>query len=152
MGHAKNPKSREELAKILQKEGITIHVSRTAEGRIFGITYVDHQNKAVFKGSDLGKENGGKGALDRIGNNDKEIELPAKEIPTPAKESQQHKTIPGEQEKDVAQRSNAEKSFIPKITLRNTGKLIEQAIQPEGNSSANNELNPRRKTQTKAAT
>ncbi len=127
----KNPKSLEELTRTLQKEGISIHVSRSKDGKIFGLTYVDHQNKSVFKGSDLGKENGAKPTLERINNNNnKEQQAPAKELPSPKKE--QDKTVPGKQARDVAQHDQVFQSFAPKIDLPNTGKLIEQVVQPEG--------------------
>ena len=39
--------------RYLAKWGIYTKFSKTAEGRIFGVTFVDHQNKCVFKASDL---------------------------------------------------------------------------------------------------
>ena len=129
----KNPKSLEELAKALQKEGITVQVSRSKDGRIFGMTYVDHQNKSVFKGSDLGKEYSAKGMQDRMRIQEKGIEQPAKT-------KEQQKTFPEQKEKDVAQKEEESKSFMPKIELPHLGKLIEEIIQPGSGSSANNEL------------
>ncbi|WP_448103434.1 relaxase/mobilization nuclease domain-containing protein [Pedobacter panaciterrae] len=38
-----------------KKQGIEISYRENAAGLIFGITYVDHRNKVVFNGSDLGK-------------------------------------------------------------------------------------------------
>ena len=39
---------------ILRNKGIDVHFSRSAgDGRIFGITYVDHVTRTVFKGSEL---------------------------------------------------------------------------------------------------
>lgn len=40
--------------RYLAKSGIYVQFSRTAEGKIFGVTFVDHHNKCVFKGSEVG--------------------------------------------------------------------------------------------------
>lgn len=40
----------------LKKEGIHTDLRRNEAGRIYGLTYVDHRSKSVFKGSDLGKK------------------------------------------------------------------------------------------------
>jgi hypothetical protein len=39
----------------LRKEGINIVFRKSAQGQLYGITYVDHTSKCVFNGSDLGK-------------------------------------------------------------------------------------------------
>lgn len=39
----------------LANRNINVVFRRNEEGRIYGITYVDHNNKVVFNGSDLGK-------------------------------------------------------------------------------------------------
>lgn len=41
-------------------------IRHNAEGRIYGITFVDHQSKCVFNGSDLGKQYSAKAILDRL--------------------------------------------------------------------------------------
>ncbi len=43
------------LISALQKERIQVVVRKNDQGVIYGMTYVDHQNKCVFNGSDLGK-------------------------------------------------------------------------------------------------
>lgn len=40
----------------LAKNGISIVFRENAEGRIYGATFIDHQNKTVFNGSKMGKE------------------------------------------------------------------------------------------------
>ena len=40
--------------RYLAKSGIYVHFSKTADGKIFGVTFVDHHNKCVFKGSEVG--------------------------------------------------------------------------------------------------
>jgi hypothetical protein len=45
----------EQFINELKKTGITGLLRRNTDGRIFGVTYIDHDNKVVFNGSDLGK-------------------------------------------------------------------------------------------------
>ena len=47
--------SLQELITALQKERIQLVLRQNDKGIIYGLTYVDHQNKCVFNGSDLGK-------------------------------------------------------------------------------------------------
>ncbi|SHL79051.1 conjugal transfer protein MobB [Chryseobacterium polytrichastri] len=42
--------------KQLQEQGINTVVRRNSEGRIYGVTFVDHNSKTVWNGSRLGKE------------------------------------------------------------------------------------------------
>jgi len=44
------------LGKALEKEGIVAVFRQNDEGIIYGVTYVDHQTKCVYNGSDLGKQ------------------------------------------------------------------------------------------------
>jgi hypothetical protein len=44
-----------ELIQALQKEKIQVVLRQNGAGIIYGMTYVDHQTKCVFNGSDLGK-------------------------------------------------------------------------------------------------
>lgn len=43
------------LIQALEKEKISVVLRVNKEGMLYGITYVDHQSKCVFNGSDLGK-------------------------------------------------------------------------------------------------
>lgn len=47
--------SLDEMTKVLQKEKIQVVLRQNDKGIIYGITYIDHQSKCVFNGSDLGK-------------------------------------------------------------------------------------------------
>lgn len=42
--------------KQLQEKGINTVVRRNSEGRVYGITFIDHNSKSVWNGSRLGKE------------------------------------------------------------------------------------------------
>jgi hypothetical protein len=50
----------------LRTERIDVLVRQNAEGKIYGMTYVDHANQTVFNGSDIGKEYTAKSILARI--------------------------------------------------------------------------------------
>jgi hypothetical protein len=44
-----------QLKDELKKADVTLVVRQNVEGRVYGLSYIDHLNKAVFNGSDLGK-------------------------------------------------------------------------------------------------
>lgn len=43
------------IMEVLKRDGIDAVLRKSAEGKIYGITYVDHATKCVFNGSSLGK-------------------------------------------------------------------------------------------------
>ncbi|GEN71177.1 conjugal transfer protein MobB [Chryseobacterium lathyri] len=49
-------KDEKDFKKQLLDQGINTVVRRTSEGRIYGITFIDHRSKTVWNGSRLGKE------------------------------------------------------------------------------------------------
>lgn len=49
----KNIKTEEHTLRYLARWSIYTRFSKTAEGKIFGVSFVDHKNKCVFKASDL---------------------------------------------------------------------------------------------------
>lgn len=73
----RNPKfSLDQLIKALEKEAISVVLRQNDEGRIYGITYVDHKQKVVFNGSDLGKPYSANAIQERCG-----IILPGQKSP-----------------------------------------------------------------------
>ncbi|MCE7057847.1 relaxase/mobilization nuclease domain-containing protein [Algoriphagus sp. AGSA1] len=60
-------RSLDEVIKSLEKQGIVTIKRENQEGRLYGITFVDHRTKCVFNGSALGKNYSAKGLMDRIG-------------------------------------------------------------------------------------
>lgn len=46
-------KSEAHFENILRNKGVTVHLSRTVEGEIFGITLVDSRTRCVFKASEM---------------------------------------------------------------------------------------------------
>lgn len=51
-----NKANRKAFEKELAKNGISVLFRENDEGRIYGVTFIDHQEKVVFNGSRLGKE------------------------------------------------------------------------------------------------
>ncbi|MCD8739318.1 relaxase/mobilization nuclease domain-containing protein [Mucilaginibacter roseus] len=51
----KQPLTAPQLQQLLSEKGIHIILRRNDEGRLYGVTFIDRNNKAVFNGSDLGK-------------------------------------------------------------------------------------------------
>jgi hypothetical protein len=49
-------KNRADFEKALEKQGIAVLFRENEQGRIYGATFVDHEQKCVFNGSRLGKE------------------------------------------------------------------------------------------------
>lgn len=52
---SQSPSTMKELMEHLKQKHIYTVLRQNAEGRLYGITFVDNQNKVVFNGSDLGK-------------------------------------------------------------------------------------------------
>jgi hypothetical protein len=49
------PQTQGSFQKALQAKGIQVILRKNEEDRIYGVTFIDQKNKAVFNGSDLGK-------------------------------------------------------------------------------------------------
>jgi len=62
------PESLEQLAILLQKEKIDVAVWSNESGKVYGITFIDHENKIAVKASDLGKEFSAKTILNTFAN------------------------------------------------------------------------------------
>ncbi|MEH6307243.1 relaxase/mobilization nuclease domain-containing protein [Olivibacter sp. CPCC 100613] len=63
--------TKQTLITELQKNGIALIFRQNGEGFIYGVTFVDHQRKAVFNGSSLGKTYSAKALKEKLAENDK---------------------------------------------------------------------------------
>lgn len=64
----KNPgRSISDFKKALERDGIVLVLRQNETGRIYGVTYIDHKNKVIFNGSDLGKPYSANAIVDRCG-------------------------------------------------------------------------------------
>lgn len=52
----KETPSRKQFEKELAKNGVSVVFRKNEDNRIYGVTFIDHQEKAVFNGSRMGKE------------------------------------------------------------------------------------------------
>ncbi|MBS1732542.1 MAG: relaxase/mobilization nuclease domain-containing protein [Bacteroidetes bacterium] len=66
-----SPASMNNLVATLRQKQIYTLLRRNAEGRLYGITFVDNQNKVVFNGSDLGKGYSAAALQNSLGKEDK---------------------------------------------------------------------------------
>ncbi len=48
--------NREDFIRLLNRQGIDVVFRENNEGRIYGVTFIDHKNSEVYNGSRLGKE------------------------------------------------------------------------------------------------
>ena len=119
----KNPGSLNELLKALEKERVSVIVRRSREGKIYGMTYIDHQTRSVFNGSDLGKEYAAKRMLERLGlDQSKSLQ---KEL---TQEHHQYKP----RVLEPAHSPETAKEISPLDNLfKGLSKALEQVIQPE---------------------
>ncbi|MBS1735169.1 MAG: relaxase/mobilization nuclease domain-containing protein [Bacteroidetes bacterium] len=63
----KPQKNLQAFKEALQKEKISLIVRQNDKGIIYGLTYIDHNTKSVFNGSDIGKEYSAKAILEKCG-------------------------------------------------------------------------------------
>jgi hypothetical protein len=63
-----SPISIRNLAATLNQKNIYTVLRQNAEGRLYGLTFVDNQNKVVFNGSDLGKGYSAAALQSKLGN------------------------------------------------------------------------------------
>ncbi|CAH0281673.1 hypothetical protein SRABI27_03792 [Pedobacter sp. Bi27] len=59
--------SLEGFKKVLSRYNIDLVVARSKEGRVFGLSYIDHESKIIIKGSELGKSYAAFGLVARFG-------------------------------------------------------------------------------------
>jgi hypothetical protein len=127
----KNPKSLDELIKALEKERVSVAVRRSEEGKVYGLTYIDHQTKSVFNGSDLGKEYSGKRMLERLG-----IEQNRKPVKELHQEQKKMRTQEQRQQKQSPEMSGQQvapgKEVVPgNGWVKGLQNALEQVMQPE---------------------
>jgi len=116
------------LVAALKKEGIDVVIRRNKEGVIYGITYVDHRQKVVFNGSDLGKGYSAKTVLERcanIGASEGKKQNAEKEKMRQSKSAKE-----GWRSVNTGQNFNGEGATIKSVGLIET--LLDPGYQPEG--------------------
>lgn len=150
----KQPGSLQEFRNALEKERITVVVHRSEAAGVYGLTYISHEKKAVFNGSDLGKEYGAKKTLERLGiEQEKPLAKEQSQEQTQRKDKEQVKETNTNRTKDKSrepdksqQLSSLSSSATGKPStkeaekdttgnagglLKEAGKIIQQLIEPE---------------------
>lgn len=112
-----------ELAKALKKERISLVVRRSEGGQIYGLTYVDHNYKTVFNGSDLGKDYSAKRVIERLN-----VQV--------TKDADKSNTLKRENLPDRQKNYGLDKDpAFENMTGRTMGKIIEHVVDPHGGDS-----------------
>jgi len=64
--HTAPPLTRERFVQLMEKENIQVLFRESAGGMTYGVTFIDHRRRSVFKGSELGKAYGAKALLEHL--------------------------------------------------------------------------------------
>ncbi|RXK87021.1 relaxase/mobilization nuclease domain-containing protein [Filimonas effusa] len=162
------PKSMEAFKEGLEKERISLVTHRTKQGNVFGLTFIDHEHGAIFKGSDIDKDYSAKKILERLGMQQKpELETqqhPKKEnareevannktvekaTKTPVRQDEYSTTTNTKdnhsgrsfQYKQEEKYSDNKGNDLTKDIGKNVGNMVKEAIEPEqDNQSLDYEL------------
>ncbi|MFT3701192.1 MAG: relaxase/mobilization nuclease domain-containing protein [Agriterribacter sp.] len=116
-----SPTSLDEFSKQLKKENIQVVIRKGKERAIYGLTFIDAQNKCVFNGSDLGKQYSAAAILQRCG-----------QISSQQSGVRQTATAKGKNNFDVAEQLERPES--------NPGNLIEQLFEGTRETGVPSEL------------
>jgi hypothetical protein len=123
------PQSLPDFIKALQQEKIATVVRQSDQGMVYGLTYIDHQTKAVFNGSDIGSQYSAKAVLQRMG-------VPQSVTPHNKVNVVQTADLKAVERQLAAPDSNADKALNP----------LEILFNPSGqNNQMPNELNQAQK-------
>ena len=107
----------------LSQQNIYTALRQNAEGRLYGITFVDNQNKVVFNGSDLGKGYSASGLQSKLGSVEQNI--PNRDI---KKENVSTGTLPHEYHSEHHSENQAQNNHL---TSNKNESLIEMLITPK---------------------
>ncbi len=132
---SKSPSNMKELIEHLKQKNIYTLLRQNAEGRLYGITFVDNQNKVVFNGSDLGKGYSAAAIQSRLAaSNEKAL------IQDETKDSRAGGSI----QKEMGQRKQQEKA-IPFATKAETPLDVLLSTKEQYDNTPNSLLKKKRK-------
>ena len=101
-----SPGSMKHLVSALSQKQIYTVLRQNAEGRLYGITFVDNQNKVVFNGSDLGKGYSAAAMQSRLATgNEKSV----------TQDETKGTSSTGSTQKEIGQQKQQEKIIVPDI-------------------------------------
>ena len=111
-----------ELIKILDKQGIHTVLRQNEEGKLYGITFVDHRTQSVFNGSELGKSYGAKAIQERLG---------LRQVFEPNIHSARKQEVGLQPQHTAAETKDAIKDEVPVISKNNEEMILDLLLQPE---------------------
>ena len=136
LAFAKRPvQSMDELIKVLQKEKIQLVLRQNDKGIIYGLTYIDHEKKCVFNGSDLGKQYSANAMQQRFNK-----ETPAEQQVQEQKQEQTQRILHDKKQTDTLPQqttlfpaSSATEKLKPPFSdgVPNSSNILQELIQPE---------------------
>jgi hypothetical protein len=135
---SQSPSTMKELMEYLKQKNIYTLLRQNAEGRLYGITFVDNQTKVVFNGSDLGKGYSAAALQSRLATDN---ENTLKQDETKSGSSL------GSLQKDVTPQKHQEKTVI--ATTKSEGLLDVLLSTKEYDNTPNNLLKKKRKKKKK---
>ncbi len=136
---SQSPSTMKELMEHLKQKNIYTLLRQNAEGRLYGITFVDNQNKVVFNGSDLGKGYSAAALQSRLATGNEN---------TLKKDETKSGSSSGSLQKDVTPQKHQEKTII--ATTKSEGLLdVLLSTKEQYDNIPNNLLNKKRKKKRK---
>jgi hypothetical protein len=137
---SKSPSTMKELIEYLKQKNIYTMLRQNAEGRLYGITFVDNHNKVVFNGSDLGKGYSASALQSRLATANEN---------TVKQEESNSGSSSGSPQKDIIQQKQPEKTIIAS-TKKNEGLLdVLLSTKEQYDNTPNNLLKKKRKKKRK---
>jgi Relaxase/Mobilisation nuclease domain len=136
---SQSPSSMKELMEHLKQKNIYTLLRQNAEGRLYGITFVDNQNKVVFNGSDLGKGYSAAALQSRLATGTEK---------TVTQDEKKSGSSSGSLQKEASQQKQPEKTII--TTTKNEGLLdVLLSTKEQYDNIPNNLLKKKRKKKRK---
>lgn len=96
----------------LKSQGVDVHFRQNESGQVYGITFVDHQSKTVFNGSDLGRAYSAKAITGRFGPVNRLVQTQRNNTGKPVRmDASQH----GQRQQESPQKSHVREPSIDKL-------------------------------------
>ncbi len=134
-----SPGSMKNLVTALQQKQIFTVLRQNTEGRLYGITFVDNQNKVVFNGSDLGKGYSAAALQSRLATgNEKSL----------TQDETKGSSSAGSIQKEIGQQKQQEKIIVPDIKTEGLLDVL-LSTKEQYDNTPNNLLKKKRKKKKK---
>ncbi len=132
-----NTRTESEFQEALQKKGIDLVLRRNDEGRIFGATFIDHNERAVLNGSRLGKEFSANVLNERFADN------------LPRKDQQTRQTKQSDNLRQTDKSTTDKQPQAGHSTVEDAAGSLLSVLTPEAGGQDNNQPTIKRKKKKK---